>query len=56
MLNQQIQLKKLKIKIQDKEGIQKDKQILLYKAKKLEDKRTLLEYNINENSIIILMN
>ena len=49
-------IEKVKDKIQDKEGIQKDKQILLYNAKKLEDKRTLLNYNINENSTIILLN
>jgi len=48
-------IKKVKAKIEDKEGIPSNTQVLIYsQAKILEDNRTLRDYNIQNNSTIII--
>lgn len=47
-------IKDVKAKIQDKEGIPIDKQILFYIGKKLEDNKTIEHYSISKNATLIL--
>ena len=49
-----ITIQELKSKIQDKEGMSIEKQNLYFKDKLLENDKTLIDYNIESNSIIIL--
>jgi len=45
-------VEKLKLKLQEKEGIPVDQQRILFSGKQLEDNRTLAEYNVQEGSIV----
>lgn len=48
-------IKDVKAKIEEREGMELDLQVLLYGLKKLEDHRTLSDYNITKESTLHLV-
>ena len=47
-------IKDVKAKIQEKEGIQPNEQILTFERKKMIDERTLSQYGIQKGSTVVL--